>query len=165
MRQARWERFYKHMTWGVDNNKSIEQQANMQTYITYLRPSPSSPLGRAGHSVAGLPAFWLLSTAVLAVDRAVCALMEELHTTNCSDLKSQAAAGFSAMLPLFRDPPGSIQTKIDLHQERTRLSLYCRPLQWFNISSKGRQPTWHALWHWGLLTGLPTPLPIVHFVI
>lgn len=70
-------------------------------WILNLRPRSGPPLGRTWDSVTGPPALWLLPAAVLAVDRAVGAVMEELNAANGPDLKAQAAAGFGTMLPFL----------------------------------------------------------------
>lgn len=58
-------------------------------------------MGRTWDPVARPPALGLLTAAVFAVDGAVGAVVEELHTANGADLKAQAAAGFGTMLPLL----------------------------------------------------------------
>ena len=87
----------------------------------YLWPVCSPPVGWARRSVTRPSTLRLLSAAVLAVNRPVGPLVEELHTANCSDLETKAAAGLRAIFPLFRDPPRTIQTRID-HWNSTRTS-------------------------------------------
>lgn len=70
-------------------------------WILNLRPGSGPPLSRTRDSVTGPPAIWLLAAAVFAVDRAVGAVVEQLHAANGPDLKAQVAAGFGAILPFL----------------------------------------------------------------
>ena len=69
-------------------------------------------MGWARRSVTRPSALRLLSTAVLAVNRPVGPLVEELNTANRSDLETKAATGLGAIFPVFRDPPRTTQTRI-----------------------------------------------------
>lgn len=62
-------------------------------------------MSRARHSVAGLSGFGFLSTAVLAVDRAIGALMQELNASHSPDLVTQVATCPGAVLPVLCYPP------------------------------------------------------------
>lgn len=62
-------------------------------------------MGRAGHSVAGTPGLRFLSAAILAVDGAICALMQRLDAAHGADLVTKVSACFSAVLPLLGYPP------------------------------------------------------------
>lgn len=62
-------------------------------------------MGRTGHSVAGTSGLGFLAAAVLAVNRAVRALVQELNAAYGADLVTQVSAGFGAMFPFFRYPP------------------------------------------------------------
>lgn len=70
-----------------------------------LRPGSNPPVCRAGHSVAGTSGLGFLSTAILAVDGAICALMQELNTAHGADLVTQVSACFGAVLPFLSYPP------------------------------------------------------------
>ncbi len=68
-------------------------------------------MSRTWDSVTGPAALWLLPAAVLAVDGAVGAVVEELNTANSPDLKAQAATGFGTILPFFGAPSGPIRRR------------------------------------------------------
>lgn len=97
--------------WMTDLMGSWRNVAISRCSLPDLWPRPRPPLGWTRHSVAGPPALWLLAAAVFAVDRAVGAVVEELHAANGPDLKAQAAAGSGAVLPLVRDPPRCIKAR------------------------------------------------------
>lgn len=75
-----------------------------QSSHTHLVPRPRFPRGRAGHSVAGPAALGPVARAVLAVHRAVGAVVERLEAAHRAQLVAGSAAGFGAVLPLFRRP-------------------------------------------------------------
>lgn len=75
-----------------------------QNSHTHLIPGPRFPLGRAGHSVTRLAALRTVTHAVLAVHRAIGAIMEWLKAAHGAKLVAGTPTGFGAMLPLFRYP-------------------------------------------------------------
>lgn len=79
-----------------------------QSSHTHLVPGPRLPLGRAGQSVAGPAALGPLAGAVLAVHGAVGAVVERLQAAHGAELVAGGAAGFGAMLPLFRRPAAGV---------------------------------------------------------
>lgn len=76
-----------------------------------LRPGSNPPMGRAGHSVAGTSGLGFLSTAILAVDGAICALMQELNAAHGADLVAKVSACLGAVLPFLSYPPLKIKHK------------------------------------------------------
>lgn len=78
--------------------------------VAHLRPGPNPPVSRAGYSVAGTSGLRFLSTAVFAVDGAICALVQELNASHGSDLVAKASTGFRAVLPFLSYPPFEKQT-------------------------------------------------------
>ena len=76
--------------------------------FTHLVPRPRFPLGRAGHSVTGPAALRPVARAVLAVHRAVGAVVERLEAAHRAQLVAGSAAGFGAVLPLFSRPAAGV---------------------------------------------------------
>lgn len=62
-------------------------------------------MGRTWYSVAGTSGLWFLSTAVLAVDGAVHALVQELNAAYGADLVTQISTCLGAMFPFLSYPP------------------------------------------------------------
>lgn len=75
-----------------------------QNSHTHLVPGPRFPLGRAGHSVTRPAALWTAPHAVLAVHRAVGAIVGRLEAAHGAELIAGTAAGFGAVLPFFCRP-------------------------------------------------------------
>lgn len=69
-----------------------------------LTPGPRFPLGWAGHSVTRPAALGSVAHTVLAVHRAVGAVMEGLEAAHGAKLVAGTPTSFGAMLPLFRYP-------------------------------------------------------------
>lgn len=69
-----------------------------------LRPCSCPPLSRTGHSITGSATLWLLTATVFAVNGAVGAIVEKLHTAHSPHLKAQAATRFGTVLPFLRNP-------------------------------------------------------------
>lgn len=87
---------------------------------THLGPGSRPPGGHAGHSVAGPAALGFLPAAVLAVDGAVGALVEELDTAHRADLIAQTATGLGAVLPVLRNPSAAQREKKGRQEEGER---------------------------------------------
>lgn len=71
---------------------------------THLIPGSCFPLSRAGHPVAGPAALGTLPNTVLAVHRAVGAIVEWLKAADSAQLEARAAAGLGAVFPVFCHP-------------------------------------------------------------
>jgi len=69
-----------------------------------LVPGPCFPVGGAGHAVAGPPVVGPVGRAVLAVHRAVGAVVERLQAAHGAELVAGTPAGSGAVLPLLGHP-------------------------------------------------------------
>lgn len=78
---------------------------------THLTPGPGFPLSWAGHSVTRPAALGAVSHTVLAVHRAVGAVMEGLKAAHGAKLVAGTPTGFGAMLPLFCYPAVGVEVK------------------------------------------------------
>lgn len=83
----------------------------MQNSHTHLTPGPRFPLGWAGHSVTRPAALGAVTHTVLAVHRAVGAIMEGLKAAHSTKLVAGTPTGFGAMLPLFCYPAVGVGVK------------------------------------------------------
>lgn len=91
----------------------IHTDACTQNLHTHLVPRPCLPLGGAGHPVTRPAALRTLAQAVLAVHGAVSAIEERLEAAYRTELIARTAAGFGAVLPLFRGPAAGVWVKIE----------------------------------------------------
>lgn len=73
----------------------------------YLRPRSCPPLGRACGVVTDPPHIRAIISAVFAVDRPACAVVERLHALHHPGLVAELPAGLTAGTPVFHHPPVS----------------------------------------------------------
>lgn len=94
-----------------------------QNSHTHLIPGPRFPLGRAGHSITRPAALGTVTHTVLAVHRAVGAIVEGLKAAYGAKLIAGTPTGFAAVLPLFCYPAVGVGVKI----EHSHWDVECAP--------------------------------------